>query len=128
MPRWCRTCGAYREPHEHPELLSLFDSALESVDHAPGRTRHDDAPSSKAGAVAVATRAGSQKARLLQAYRDAGSAGLTDEEAAAAADVPERSCWWKRCNELRESGLIRATGHMRAGGAGVQRIVCVAVS
>jgi hypothetical protein len=31
---------------------------------------------------------------------------LIDEEAAITAGVNPRSCWWKRCSELREGGYI----------------------
>lgn len=112
------------------DQASLFDAVDDrkpwqrsSVDLAPGRIRRDDHATSKAGARSVAFRAGSQKAKLLDAYR-AAPLGLTDEEAAVAAGIPARSCWWKRCNELREAGAIVPTGDTRVGEAGVPRMVC----
>lgn len=62
-----------------------------------------------------------QREIILAAYR-AHPDGLTDEEAAEIAGV--RGCWWKRCSELRQQGLIFDTGRIRAGAAGRPRIVC----
>lgn len=132
MTRWCGFCQDYREgvhPHGDAVVPSLWDAVeqeherLMTPDHAPNRVRANDYATSKAGAVSVSFRAGSQKARLLDAYRRA-TDGLTDEEAAAIAGLPERSCYWKRCNELRDAGLIETTGQERPGLAGVPRIVC----
>jgi hypothetical protein len=50
--------------------------------------------------------ADSQRGRILLAYWEAGSSGFTDDEAAQAAKIPDRSCWWKRSSELRQAGLI----------------------
>lgn len=111
---------------------TLFDAAGRiNPDLRPGRHRRDDWDTSVAGAVAVAYRAGSQKALLLEAFRVAGPDGLTDEEAAEAAGVSMRSCFWKRCGELRQDGRIgvlrRLDGSVvtRMGGSGVSRIVSV---
>lgn len=82
--------------------LVLFD---ENLDTSPGRYRRDDHASSISGARSVALRAGSQKARLLEAYATA-AWPLSDEDAAVEAGVPPRSCFWKRCSELRADGLI----------------------
>lgn len=118
--RWCARCG-HHLPTEHEHAPSLFDPPV--LDLAPGRVRTDDYPTSRAGAASVAYRAGSQKARLLAAYR-AAPGGLTDDEAARAAGIPEHACYWKRCGELRDAGLIVATGATRPGQVGVPRIVC----
>lgn len=64
---------------------------------------------------------------LLSAYRAAGAAGLTDEEAARASGVDLLSCWTKRCGELRTMGLIAPTGETRISARGRARIVCAAV-
>lgn len=95
-------------------------------DHRRGRTRTNDHVSSEAGAESVAYRAGSQKAKLLAAFKAAPD-GLTDEEAAEVAGLL-RSCFWKRCGELREDGVITPTGAYRMGEAGVQRMVCRSVT
>lgn len=94
----------------------------------PGRTRRDDHTTSEQGARAVGRRAPNQKVRLLVEYRSAGEAGATDEEAAEAAGLTQHrsTCWWKRCSELRELGLIEQLPipTTRKGSAGVDRIVC----
>lgn len=43
------------------------------------------------------------------------SIGLTAEEARAAAGLSVRTCYWKRCSELRQMGLIADTGEERPG-------------
>lgn len=91
----------------------------------PTRVRRDDRATSVGGAVAASYRAGTQKARLLDAYYWAGSAGLTDEEAAVSAGLSLTTCYWKRCGELRAHGLVEETGLTREGSAGVARIVSV---
>ena len=93
-------------------------------DHRKGRHRSNDRSTSMDGAASVAYRAGSQKARLLDQYKQAGPEGLTDDEAASSAGLM-KSCYWKRCGELRQDGVIVETGVTRPGEAGVQRIVCV---
>lgn len=93
----------------------------------PGRTRRDDYATSEQGARAVGKRAPTQKLRLLMQYREAGEAGLTDEEAAEAAGLTGRSvCYWKRCSELRQDYLIEElpVPTTRKGSAGVDRTVC----
>ena len=70
----------------------------------------------------VQERALTQKDRLLVAFT-AHPEGLTDEEAATIAGLPIRSCWWKRCSELREAGLIEHTEQMRLGSAGCNQLV-----
>lgn len=124
---WHRPVGNTAKPGSAPVRPTLWDAdpsgGFGTPDHAPGRTRANDYSTSVAGAVAVSWRAGSQKARLLATYRLSPD-GLTDEEAAAQAGIPDRSCYWKRCNELRQAGLITPTGQERRGAAGVPRIVC----
>lgn len=91
-------------------------------------------------------RAGSQALRLLKAYADtdrlAAAAddalpaeyGLTDSEARVAAGISARSCYWKRCSELRADGLIEpvlldgtvdagAVTITRPAGNGTERVV-----
>ena len=86
------------------------------IDHAPGRTRTNDYATSIAGASSVRMRAGSQKAKLLAAFV---SGDHTDEQAAVVAGLSVRSCFWKRCGELRDLELIAFTGEQRTGSAGV---------
>jgi hypothetical protein len=100
-----------------------------SIDEHRGRTRNPDHSTSVEGAASVKYRAGSQKDRLLAVYRAQWPFGFTDEEAAEQAGLLN-SCYWKRCNELRQDGMIIpavvATGepYTRKGKAGVSRIVC----
>lgn len=101
-------------------------------DFRNGRHRNPDWTSSIMGAQNVAYRAGTQKAKLLDAYQQAYPDGLTDEEAAERSGVNMRSCWWRRCTELREDGTIAPVIEAgkeatRAGSSGVQRIVCAYV-
>lgn len=107
-------------------------------DRVWGRHRTGDHATSVAGAHAVAFRAGSQSHRLLAGYEAAGNTkhiggddyGFTDEEAAEWAGLL-RSCYWKRCGELRQDGLIEVIPQpspdgvlTRIGSAGSPRIVC----
>lgn len=83
-----------------------------------------DSPDTSAAAAGVrnregtnlaAFRANTHKHRLLAAYAAAppDGIGITDPEAAAAAELPARACWWKRSSELRQLGYIAVTGHVR---------------
>lgn len=94
------------------ETTTLFDEA------ALQRTRHraNDYKTSKQAAADVSFRAGTQKAKLLLAFVSA--TPLTDEQAAIEAGLSLRSCFWKRCGELRELGLIEFTGDTVVGSAG----------
>jgi hypothetical protein len=88
----------------------------------------DDWTTSVAGANSVAYRAGSQKAKLLEAFKDAYPEGLTDEEAAVRAGISLGSEYSKRCGELRQDAriaVLEVLGEVvtRAGSSGVQRIV-----
>lgn len=101
------------------ETATMFEP-----DYSNGRHRHPDWVTSVKGAESVAYRAGSQKALLLAAYKNAYPAGLTDDEACIAAGLPLTSCYWKRCGELRDDqaivvGLARPSRH-----SGEQRIEC----
>ncbi len=84
--------------------------------------RLSDPITSHMAAYDVQERALTQKDRLLAAFA-AHPEGLTDEEAATIAGLPIRSCWWKRCSELREAGLIEHTEQMRLGSAGCNQLV-----
>lgn len=66
--------------------------------------RNSDPSTSKAAARQVSLTAGTQAATLLRAYL--GGEPLIDEQAAMKAGVKIRSCWWKRCSELRFDGYI----------------------
>jgi hypothetical protein len=95
------------------------------------RHRSNDHETSIMGAAAVEFRAGTQKAKLLIAYVAAGDEGLTAIEACRAADLSEKSCYWKRVSELNAAGLVeRAEGYdgvtlTRPGDFGTPREVYV---
>lgn len=96
----------------------------------PGRSRRDDHATSEAGARDVGRRAPNQRLRLLAVYPAAGETGLTAEEAAYAAEVNMRSCWWKRVSELAQDRCIEQQVRdgepvTREGDAGVERNVYV---
>jgi len=90
-------------------------------DERPGRHRKNDRATSIAGAADVAYRAGSQKRKLADVYAEVYPDSLTDDEAAKMAGLLD-SCYWKRCGELRQDGVITETNFTRQGRAGVQRL------
>ena len=118
------------------QQLTLADAAASSRalrdpnPHAR-RVRHDDHTTSRSGAASVSRRAGGQKAKLLAAFASAAYDGLTDEQAAERAGIDFRSCFWKRCGELRDHGLIQfatdAAGHelTRTASSGIPRKVSI---
>lgn len=55
--------------------------------------------------AAARLRSGTQKARLLEAFRAAGAAGLTDDEAGERVGLEPMSSR-KRCSDLRNEGRI----------------------
>jgi hypothetical protein len=91
--------------------------------HERTRQRTNDHQSSSEGARAVSAKAPSLRMRLFSEFAAARD-GLTDEEAAERAGVLD-TCYWKRCNELRQDGWIRATNRTRKGRKNVSRIVSV---
>lgn len=95
----------------------------EIADVRSGRHRRNDHQTSIQGAKSVSYRAGSQKAKLVEAYRSVWPRSLTDEEAAMMAGL-DQTCYWKRCGELREDQVIINTNKTRKGSAGVDRILC----
>lgn len=93
------------------EQFTIYDEAA----LVRKRARASDPSTSRAAARDVSFRAGSQKAKLLGAFAEG---EYTDEEAAVRAGLSLRSCFWKRCGELRDAGLIEFTGQTRRGSAG----------
>lgn len=89
--------------------------------------RSTDPVTSHKATEEIKVRAGTQRARLLEAFGWAAAEsflGLTDEEAAIWADgVSVQSEYAKRCSELREAGFIEPTGKTRRGASGMERIV-----
>ena len=72
--------------------------------------RKSDPVTSKAAAVRVSPRTGTQKYRLLIEYERAGRTGLTDYEAAASASMLNVG-YWKRCSDLRNDEFIAPLQH-----------------
>jgi len=81
-------------------------------------------PATSSMAARSLTAASSNRASLLEAYRRAGNAGLTDEQAATAAGLDATAGYWKRCSDLRRLGLISATGEIRNQESGRAAMVC----
>jgi len=110
---------------------TLFDNEQAEA----GRARTGDPATSQAGARSVAFRAGSQKARLLACYieagpfdPDTGQGGLTADEAGKMSGLAEKPncCYWKRCGELEDDhGFVGQPegGPTRPGNAGDRQIV-----
>lgn len=98
-----------------------------TIPETPERTRrrNDGPATSAAGARDVSIRATSQKADLLRAYGAAGDGGLTDEQAGEQSGLAARRgcCYWKRCGELREDGLIVLTPTTREASTGSEQRV-----
>ena len=108
------------------ENLTMFDPEWRN-----GRHRNPDWVTSVEGARSVSYRAGSQKAKLLDAFRSAYPRNLTDEEAAMSAGISLTSEYSKRCGELRQDSAIvvvylqHGEPLTRTGQSGVQRIVSI---
>jgi hypothetical protein len=115
-------------------LLALLDEAvpnlfsetikekLNSVVIATISARTSDPDTSKAGAISVAFRAGTQKMLLLQAYANL-TAGLTDEEAGTNSGLAQKpKCCY--CSELRQAGFIKTIGATRPSSVGEAQQVC----
>lgn len=128
---WAKYQSEHPWAGNHTDRLLFFagwDAAVEYMDALRGpRTipaRSTDPDTSHRATEEIKVRAGTQRAKLLQAFALTPDFGLTDEEAALTADgVPLRSEYAKRCSELREAGLIEPTGETRKGGSGQDRMV-----
>ena len=99
----------------------MNQTTLFEDDLVPTRARADGPETSMAGAQDVSSRAPTHRDALLEVFRQYPS-GITDEQAAAEADLLH-TCYWKRCGELRRLGLIKYTDERRRGSAGVARRV-----
>jgi hypothetical protein len=82
--------------------------------------RSVDPDTSREGAKDVRPRQGSQMALLLSAYANHRILGITDEEAGQESGLASRPrcCYWKRCSDLRNAGLIEDTGDRKEGSSG----------
>lgn len=75
----------------------------------------------------VQMRVGSQRWILLAKYAEHRLLGLTDEQAGLYTGLADKPgcCYWKRCSELRELGMIKVTDEKRMSRAGEFQRVCV---
>jgi len=103
---------------------TMNEMTMFEPDYSGGRRRNPDWITSVIGAERVAYRSGSQKDKLLKAYKDVYPGGLTDDEAAAAAGLPMTTCYWKRCGELRDAGLLTVGQPRKSRQNGELRIEC----
>lgn len=129
-------CANCHHTEDHSELVGCLADYCECQSYVSpqvGRTipsRRSDPGTSHNAATAIKVKAGTQRAKLLLAFRDAPTTrlqgDLTDEEAMEDAEgVSPVSEYAKRCSELRDAGLIEPTGETRKGASGVDRIVSV---
>lgn len=90
----------------------------------PPGARLSDPMTSKKAEKSASFRKGSQMYRLLKTYSQ--HADLTDEEAGIYSGLRNfRSCcYWKRCSELRQLGMLDVTLFTRESEAGEQQQVC----
>jgi hypothetical protein len=88
--------------------------------------RNTDPPTSQEAAASRDNRIrwGSQRHKLLAAFAEASD--MTDEEAGKITGLyAARACYWKRCGELRDLGLLHDTGRTRTSDCGHEVIVSI---
>ncbi len=112
-----------------PDQGSLFapPPPPESVRHATDPHVYlpaDPRPTSAAAAAAALPHTATQRRRVLDAIRDAGRDGLTDEEVEDALHLGGNSARPRR-KELEEGGLIVDSGERRETSTGRAAIVWV---
>jgi hypothetical protein len=88
--------------------------------------RSTDPATSRQGAQDVLPRRDSQQGQLLRVYGENRIYGLTDEQAGDLSGLAQKPkcCYWKRCSELRQKGLIEDTGQEALSSAGSSMMVC----
>jgi hypothetical protein len=88
--------------------------------------RSTDPATSRQGAQDVLPRRDSQQGQLLRVYGENRIYGLTDEQAGDLSGLAQKPkcCYWKRCSELRQKGLIQDTGQEALSSAGSSMMVC----
>jgi len=88
--------------------------------------RSTDPATSRQGAQDVLPRRDSQQGQLLRVYGENRIYGLTDEQAGDLSGLAKKPkcCYWKRCSELRQKGLIEDTGQEALSSAGSSMMVC----
>ena len=63
--------------------------------------------------------------KLMEAYAEAGTDGLTAEEASSNAGYSPADGAWKRVSDLITAGLLEDSGHTRKGSSGRQQRVLI---
>lgn len=96
---------------------------LDYLDRYPSRPGHKGGETSRAAAVAIAPRAPSLRARVMDLLK-AHPGGLTADECAERLGVTVLACR-PRLSELHNSGFIKDTGHTRPNASGVRAAVWV---
>jgi hypothetical protein len=88
--------------------------------------RSTDPATSRQGAKDVLPRRDSQQGQLLRVYGAHRILGLTDEQAGDLSGLAQKPkcCYWKRCSELRQKGLIEDTGNEAMSSAGSPMMIC----
>jgi hypothetical protein len=109
-----------------PDQAGLFDLAEPETRHAAGDP-HIYLPAvprdtQTAAAAAALPRSGTQRAKVLEVIRQAGPAGLTDQEIAVVLGLAENSVRPRRL-ELADDGLIEDSGERRETSGGNPAIV-----
>jgi hypothetical protein len=120
-------CVVHNPPPAAPEPAAEEEESADTGRVIPSRST--DPETSHRAAAAIEVKAGTHRAKLLQAFSQIAVYGrydgtATDEEAASLADLLHAE-YAKRCSELREAGMIeQLPGVVRKGRAGVDRLVC----
>jgi hypothetical protein len=70
----------------------------------------------------------SQRFLLLEAYVEAGKAGLTAEQAADLTGLLIGTCYWKRVSELFQEGILNDTETTRMNASGREATILVVSS
>lgn len=106
-------------------LASMFSNGSAHGLDGPGQSRSDDVPTAKVAAATLG-KPGNKRRAVLQAIIDAGTRGLTSEEAVARTGIEYRTLT-PRVGELKRWGYIEAKdGVTREGTHGAQQQVLLA--
>jgi hypothetical protein len=113
---------------------TLFDDGPEARSlgaYGPASERipapYSNPTTSRSAAKQIEPVAGTLRRRVLDHIRQQGEAGATDQEAAAALDMPENTVRPRRL-ELIAAGLVRDSGRTRPTAASRKAIVYVATT
>lgn len=110
---------------DQDDLIGEFDRIEDKPDENKiGGFRKGGPSTSKAAAIQIYPRTGSQRYRILMAIRQAGDHGLTAHETAEATGILYRSVT-PRIGELKNGGWVRANGKTRRSDMNMQVEVLV---